>query len=92
MKAKQLFISLILGLGLTLALLWLLGGSMPSAHADSPHYVAPDCTGVPAPCHTSIQEAVDAAVPGDEVLGLSGSVSFDFRDAHSIRPTGLRAV
>jgi uncharacterized repeat protein (TIGR01451 family) len=72
-KAKQLFISLILGLGLTLALLWLLGGSMPSAHADSPHYVAPDCTGVPAPCHTSIQEAVDAAVPGDEVLVAGGT-------------------
>jgi parallel beta-helix repeat protein len=71
-KAKQLFISLILGLGLILALLWLLGGSTPSAHAGSPHYVAPDCTGVSAPCHTSIQEAVDAAVPGDEILVASG--------------------
>jgi parallel beta-helix repeat protein len=71
-KAKQLFISLILGLGLTLVLLWLLGGSTPSAHADSPHYVAPDCTGVPVPCHTSIQEAVDAAVPGDEILVAAG--------------------
>ena len=49
------------------ALLWLLSGSTPSAHADSPHYVAPDCTGVPVPCHTTIQEAVDAAVPGDEI-------------------------
>jgi uncharacterized repeat protein (TIGR01451 family) len=73
MKAKQLFISLILGLGLTLALLWLLGGSTPSAHADSPHYVAPDCTGVPAPCHTSVQEAVDAAAPGDEILVAGGT-------------------
>jgi parallel beta-helix repeat protein len=72
-KAKQLFISLILGLGLILALLWLLGGSTPSAHAGSPHYVAPDCTGVSAPCHTSIQEAVDAAVPGDEILVAGGT-------------------
>lgn len=72
LKTKQLFISLTLGLGLTLALLWLLSGGMPSAHADSPHYVAPDCTGVPAPCHATIQEVVDAAVPGDEILVASG--------------------
>jgi len=71
-RIKQLFISLTLGLGLTLALLWLLNGDMPFAHADSPHYVAPDCTGVPAPCHTTIQEAVDAAAPGDEILVAAG--------------------
>ena len=72
MRTKQLLISLTLGLGLTLSLLWLLGGGTPSAHADSPHYVAPDCTGVPTPCHTAIQEAVDAAVPGDEIRVASG--------------------
>jgi hypothetical protein len=73
LKTEPLFISLALGLGLTLALLWLLNGDIPSAHADSPHYVAPDCTGVAAPCHTSIQEAVDAAVPGDEILVAAGT-------------------
>ena len=74
MRAKQLFISLILGLGLTLALLWLLGGGAPSAHADSPHYVAPGgiCGGV-TPCHATIQEAVDAAVPGDEIRVAAGT-------------------
>jgi len=55
-----------------MALLWLLGGGTPSAHADSPHYVAPNCTGIPVPCHTSIQAAVDAAVPGDEIRVASG--------------------
>jgi uncharacterized repeat protein (TIGR01451 family) len=81
MKTKQLFISLTLGLGLTLALLWLLGDSTPSAHADSPHHVAPNCAGVPAPCHTSIQAAVDAAVPGDEILVAAGI----YTDVH-VRP------
>jgi uncharacterized repeat protein (TIGR01451 family) len=74
MRTKQLFISLILGLALTLALLWLLGGGAPSAHADSPHYVAPGaiCGGV-TPCHATIQEAVDAAAPGDEIRVAAGT-------------------
>ena len=72
LKTNHLSISLTLGLGLTLALLWLLSGGRPSAHADSPHHVAPNCTGVPAPCHTTIQEAVDAAVSGDEVRVAAG--------------------
>ena len=74
MRARRLFILLTLGLGLTLALLWLLGGNTPSAHADSPHYVAPGgiCGGV-TPCHATIQEAVDAAVPGDEIRAASGT-------------------
>jgi pectin methylesterase-like acyl-CoA thioesterase len=89
-KAKQLFISLILGLGLTLALLCLLGGSTLSAHAESPHYVAHDCTGVPVPCHTSIQEAVDAAVPGDEILVAAGTYTgVNVRPRDDITTTGV---
>jgi hypothetical protein len=73
MKTRQLFISLTVGLSLTLALLWLLIRLPQVARADSPHYVAPDCTGVPIPCHTTIQEAVDAAVSGDEILIVAGT-------------------
>jgi parallel beta-helix repeat protein len=69
MKTKPLFISLALGLILP----WLLSGSTPPAQADSPHYVAPGgiCGGV-TPCHATIQEAVDAAVFGDEIRVASG--------------------
>jgi hypothetical protein len=62
------------GLGLTLALLWL-----PVAHAQGPdgcavYYVAPSCAGVPAPCYTSVQAAVDAADdPGDVVKVAAGT-------------------
>jgi parallel beta-helix repeat protein len=82
-KAKQLFISLILGLGLTLALLWLLGGTrLPAAHAAPSQY--PDqrpllqAGDVITVClsggcdYTSIQDAVDAAGDGDEILVASG--------------------
>jgi len=55
----------------TLALLFLLRGPAP-AHADSPHHVAPNCAGIPAPCHTTIQAAVDAAIPGDEIRVANG--------------------
>ncbi len=69
MKHKNLlkvFLVLVVALAATMALLFLLRGSTP-AHADSPHHVASDCTGVPAPCHITIQAAVDAASPGDEI-------------------------
>jgi hypothetical protein len=69
MKHKNLlkvFLVWVMALAATTALLFLLRGPAP-AHADSPHHVASDCTGVPTPCHTSIQDAVDAASPGDEI-------------------------
>jgi hypothetical protein len=71
-KFAALSFTLALALAGVVALLWLLGGSTPSVHADSPHYVALDCTGIPAPCHTTIQEAVDAASPGGVILVASG--------------------
>jgi parallel beta-helix repeat protein len=71
-KVAALGFTVALALAGMMALLWLLGGGTPSAHADSPHYVAPNCTGIPVPCHTSIQAAVDAAVPGDEIRVASG--------------------
>ncbi len=71
-KLTALSFTLALALAGVVALLWLLGGGAPSAHADSPHRVAPDCTGIPAPCHTTIQEAVDAASPGDVIQVATG--------------------
>jgi uncharacterized repeat protein (TIGR01451 family) len=78
MKTKQLFISLILGLGLTLALLWLLGGSPPMARAQGPdrydtYYVAPgeDCGSV-TPCYISVQAAVKEASDGDIIKVAAG--------------------
>jgi len=72
-KFAALSFTLALALAGVVALLWLLGGGTPSAHADSSHRAAPDCTGIPAPCHTTIQEAVDAASPGDEIRVASGN-------------------
>jgi parallel beta-helix repeat protein len=79
MKARQLCISLILGLGLTLALLWLLGGSPPMARAQAPagsktYYVAPgrDCGSV-TPCYASVQAAVEEASEGDIIKVAAGT-------------------
>jgi hypothetical protein len=66
-KVAALSLTVALALAGMMDLLWLPGGGTPSAHADSPHRVAPDCTGIPPPCHTTIQEAVDAASPGDVI-------------------------
>jgi hypothetical protein len=83
-KATQLFISLILGLGLTVALLWLLdGATLPAAHAAPSQ--CPDrrpllqAGAVITMClsggcdYTRIQDAVDAAVPGEEILVAAGT-------------------
>ena len=73
-------IALTLGLGLTLALLWLLGSEAFSlVHAQGPdghdtYYVAPSCAGLPEPCFTTVQAAVDAADdPGDVVKVAAGT-------------------
>ena len=77
MKARYaLLTTLGLGLGLTLALLWALGGP-PVARAQPPwgRGVAPggNCgPSPPGPCYASVQAAVDAAGTGDEILIASG--------------------
>jgi hypothetical protein len=71
-----------LGLGLTLALLWLLGGGSPVTQAQGPdghstYYVAPSCTGVPDPCYTTIQAAVDATDDPNDVIKVAAGTYTD---------------
>ena len=72
-------IALALGLSLTLALLWLLNNGSPVAQAqgadgNSTYYVALSCTGVPSPCYTTVQAAVDAAdAPHDVIKVATGA-------------------
>jgi parallel beta-helix repeat protein len=84
MQSQRLLLAFALGLGLTLALLNLLNGPSPArASPGTPRYVATtgtddwsplipnDCTISITPCLT-VQRAVDAADPGDEILVATG--------------------
>ena len=75
---------------LILILLLAMDGIQNGAAAPSggPHHVANDCTGVPAPCYTTIQAAVDAADPGDLIQVAAGL----YTDVHSRKkPAGYEA-
>ena len=76
MKTKRLLISLTLGLGLALGLLWLLGDrplTVTAAPQATTRYVAPggNC-GTAAPCYGNVQAAVDAASAGDTIRVATG--------------------
>ena len=78
LKMAYLCMTVALGLGLTLGVLWLLGGSPLVARADPGiRYVAPtgddadDCTNSGSPCRT-VQYAVDQAADGDEIHVATG--------------------
>jgi len=90
-KSKHPFITLAVGLGLTLALLWLVGYAQP-AHADpGVLYVAPDgddannCASITNRCRT-IQRAVDVARPGDEFASPPVSTPVSAPAPGSLRP------
>jgi len=77
MKARLLCISLTVGLGLTLGLIWLLGGPTQPVQAEPGILcVAPgggcDTAVCGSTCYASVQAAVDAASPGDEIRVASG--------------------
>jgi len=82
MKTKRLFISLTLGLGLTLALLWLLSGQSEVVLAQAGSGIirvappptgndAPNCGSETNPCRT-VHYAVDQAQAGEEIRVASG--------------------
>ena len=73
MTRKSAFIPLALGLGLTVALLWLLGPSgsrLPVARAAS-YTVCP--AGPPTCAYSVIQDAVDTAQDGDLIKVAAGT-------------------
>ena len=80
MKTRRILATLALGLGVAMALLWLLSGGMSNlARAQGPdgydtYYVAPgaDCGGM-TPCFSSIQDAVDAVDDPDDVVKVAAS-------------------
>jgi len=74
---KRLLAAFILGLGLTLGLVWLLGGGLPVRAA--PHAPTAKLYVCPSGCaYSSIQTAVDAADPGDVIKVAQG----DYTDVH----------
>lgn len=80
MNARNAYLSVILGLGLALALLWLLGDNISSAvRTQGPDrygvfFVAPSYSGVPSPCFTTIRAAVETVHhPGDIIKVAAGT-------------------
>ena len=75
-------VALVLGWGLLLVLLSALGSRPPALHAQGPdghstYHVAPSCTGVPTPCYTTAQAAVDAADDPDDVIKVAAGTYTD---------------
>ena len=70
MKGKRLLTTLVLGVGLTMALLWLLSGpgtGLPAVRAADLHVCPSGCA------YSSIQAAVDAASGGDVIKVATGT-------------------
>jgi len=91
-RTLQLTIALLGGLALTLVLVLLAGWITPvRADPASVLYVAPggSCNGI-APCYGSVQAAVDAAAPSDEIRVAAGIYTdVHVRPRHDITTTGV---
>ncbi len=94
--AVNVAFALSLGLGLILACLWVLVGGASVVQAQGPdgykvYYVAPSCVGVPAPCYTIVQDAVDAVDDADDVINVAEGTytGVDVRPRNDITSTGL---
>ena len=89
MKRLTILLSTVLasGLGLTLALLWLLS----SSHTELPVVHAAEWQVCPSGCaYSSIQAAVDAASDGDVIKMAAGTYSgVNVRPRHDITTTGV---
>jgi hypothetical protein len=90
-KAAMILLTSLFGLGLTaLALLW--GGTASVKASPATLYVAPGgaCGGGMSPCYASLQAAVDAAAPGDEILVAAGTYTdVHARPRHDAVSTGV---
>jgi parallel beta-helix repeat protein len=87
MKRTTINAMIALGLGwvLTLVGMRLLSAGPRVVHAQGPdgystYYVAPSCTGVPVPCYTTLQAAVDAADDPEDVIKVAAGI---YTDVHS---------
>ena len=98
MKKEKLFVTITLGLGLTLALLWIVGSQSLSAVAapsagciESPNTLAAELHVCPSGCtYSSVQAAVDAASDGDVIKVAAGTYSsVEMRPRNDITTTGL---
>ena len=71
MHTLNLLTTLTLSITVLLALTWAV--ALPSAAASGTHYVAPggECHGA-TPCYATLQAAIDAASPGDELRVAQG--------------------
>ena len=100
-KRLRIALALIVGLLALVGALALLGtwsgGPTPvqaqGLDGDTIYYVALDCSGVPTPCHTSIQAAVDAVDdPDDEIRVATGTYTDTVARTASYTPTVITQV